>query len=269
MDLDGTLLRDRGGDSHPQDMEALHAAQAAGIPVIIATGRSHFASQPVVDRLGLQSPHAPYDGAWIVSPDGKLERDVRVPLDMARHVLRECRNLGLAVRVFLSDRIIISEEPGPDEVFFKYRPYEHVDRKIADTLREPPVQMVVVHLNDVSAFAGEFTGTDVEHDLQWMLQGHDPETPHFWALHLLNKAGTKEGALAQLCERWGVERENVLAFGDGPNDVGMLGWAGTGVSFPWAVEEAQAAANIITDGADPHPIATVVRAWLASPLPVS
>jgi hydroxymethylpyrimidine pyrophosphatase-like HAD family hydrolase len=38
---------------------------------------------------------------------------------------------------------------------------------------------------------------------------------------------TKGGALATLCERWGIGADEVVAFGDMPNDIPMLTWAGT------------------------------------------
>ena len=132
----------------------------------------------------------------------------------------------------------------------------------ADTLREAPVQVVIVHLHDVHTFSSRFKGTHVERDLQWMLEGRDPETPHLWALHLLNLQSLKSLAVAQLCEQWGIAPSNALALGDGPNDTNLLQWAGTSVSFPWAIKAAQAAAGAIADVNDPHPIATFVYPWL-------
>jgi Cof subfamily protein (haloacid dehalogenase superfamily) len=266
IDLDGTLLR--GGEAHPDDLAALHAARAAGIPVIVATGRSHFSSRPVVAELGLDEMHVCYDGAWIVTREGSLLRDLRVPVEIAREVLRRCRDIDLAVRVFLTEEVLMNREPAPDERFFKYRPFERIDPQIGDTLGEGPMQLVIVHRDDIRAFHREFAGTHVERDLHWMQQGNDPETPHLWALHLFNKGGTKDAALAQLCEQWDIDRSEVIVFGDGPNDVSMLAWAGTGVSFPWAVKAAQSAARLITAPDDPHPIASTLEAWLAGNLKV-
>lgn len=260
VDLDGTLLRE--GGTNPDDRAALHRAQSLGVPVILATGRSHFSAMPVAEELGFATPLVSYNGAWTTGSQGELLRDKRVPLPLAREVLAKCREIRLAVRVFLPDSIIMSEEPGPDELFFKFRPFERIDLEIADTLTEPPVQMVLVHRNDVNAFTTLFSGAPVQTELRWMVQGHDPETPHLWALHVLHPQGKKSSALAVLCEEWGIRPENVLAFGDGMNDIDMLEWAGTGVSFPWAAPDAQTAANLITQHGDPHPIATVVERWL-------
>jgi hydroxymethylpyrimidine pyrophosphatase-like HAD family hydrolase len=189
-------------------------------------------------------------------------RDKRVPIDISCEVLSYCREIGVAVRLFLPDAVVMSQEPAPDEAFFKYRSFERVDTSIAETLEIEPMQLVIVHRDDIRAFTQKFAGTHVETDLHWLLTGRDPETPHYWALHLLNKGGTKSQAVAQLCEERGVAQADVLAFGDGINDVDMLAWAGTGVTFPWGVREALAVADMVTSADDPHPIASVIYPWL-------
>ena len=264
VDFDGTLMR--GGVVNPEDLAALKEAQSAGVPVIVATGRSHFAAEPSVADLGLKSPHASYDSAWIVTPTGERIRDLRIAPDIAREILRGCRDMDVAVRVFLPDRVVLTQDVQPDEVYFKYRPFEQVDPGIVDTLAEGPMQMVLVNLDDVRAFHKAFAGTRVEHELQWMLHGNDPETPHLWVLHVLNKGGKKGEGLAFLCDAWGIDPANTLTFGDGSNDVSMLQWSGSSVSFPWGSRLAQRAARTITELNDPHPIATWVRAWLKSDL---
>lgn len=189
-------------------------------------------------------------------------RDLRVPAEAAREVLRACREVRLAVRVFLPGSVIMSQEPAPDEIFFKYRAFERVDPSIADSLDTGSMQLVFVHRDDIDRFTGLFAGTHIERDYHWLLTGRDPETPHYWALHLLPKGGTKSAALAQLCGEWSIDPANVLAFGDGINDVDMLEWAGVGVSFPWGIPEARAAADIISGPDDEHPIASAIYAWL-------
>jgi hydroxymethylpyrimidine pyrophosphatase-like HAD family hydrolase len=56
---------------------------------------------------------------------------------------------------------------------------------------------------------------------------------------------SKSGALAWLCRRLGVAREQVVALGDGMNDVDMLEWAGMGVAVAEAAEPVRAAADVV------------------------
>ena len=56
---------------------------------------------------------------------------------------------------------------------------------------------------------------------------------------------SKSGALAWLCARLGVAREQVVTLGDGMNDVDMLAWAGLGVAVAEADEPVRAAADLV------------------------
>ena len=53
-------------------------------------------------------------------------------------------------------------------------------------------------------------------------------------------------AMVEVAQSLGVERENVLALGDGRNDIEMLAWAGRGVAIGDASPEVQAAADEVT-----------------------
>jgi hydroxymethylpyrimidine pyrophosphatase-like HAD family hydrolase len=56
----------------------------------------------------------------------------------------------------------------------------------------------------------------------------------------------KATALAQVAADLGVKAEDVLAAGDGRNDIEMLQWAGRGVALPEAPPEVQAVANAVS-----------------------
>ena len=62
---------------------------------------------------------------------------------------------------------------------------------------------------------------------------------------------TPEGAdkalgLERLCTNLGIDRSEVVAFGDNNNDVSMLAWAGRGIAMQNATADAKAAADEIT-----------------------
>jgi hydroxymethylpyrimidine pyrophosphatase-like HAD family hydrolase len=56
----------------------------------------------------------------------------------------------------------------------------------------------------------------------------------------------KATALADVAARLGVDRRDVLALGDGRNDLEMLRWAGRGVAMADAPPEVQQAADHVT-----------------------
>ena len=57
---------------------------------------------------------------------------------------------------------------------------------------------------------------------------------------------TKREGVERLAGMLGVKQEEVVAFGDNSNDIGMLKWAGTGVAVGNAAPSVQAAADMVT-----------------------
>ncbi|KQB83456.1 Cof-type HAD-IIB family hydrolase [Corynebacterium lowii] len=72
---------------------------------------------------------------------------------------------------------------------------------------------------------------------------------------------TKQRAVAELARRYGVPRQRVVCFGDMPNDIEMLRWAGLGVAMGNAVPEVQAAADVVTSTNDECGVAEVLERW--------
>ena len=94
------------------------------------------------------------------------------------------------------------------------------------------------------------------------------------ALLEISAAGvSKASALAAVCSARGIAAEEVIAFGDMPNDLPMLTWAGRGVAVANAHPEVLAAADEITAGNDECGVAQVLERLLersaAGPVPAS
>ena len=62
--------------------------------------------------------------------------------------------------------------------------------------------------------------------------------------------GGKEQGIMHLLERYGLKREEIVAFGDAENDIEMLQYAGIGVAMGNATEAAKAAADYVTADID-------------------
>ena len=75
---------------------------------------------------------------------------------------------------------------------------------------------------------------------------------------------SKASSLAVLCERSGIESRDVVAFGDMPNDLPMLTWAGHGVAVANAHEDVLAAADEVTASNDEAGVAQVLERLLAA-----
>ena len=71
--------------------------------------------------------------------------------------------------------------------------------------------------------------------------------------------GGKERGMEAVCRRLGVRREEIIAFGDGENDAGMLEYAGVGVAMGGASNAVKARADYVTADVDADGIARALE----------
>ena len=84
----------------------------------------------------------------------------------------------------------------------------------------------------------------------------------------ISAAGIDKGsAVARLCDSAGIDRDEVIAFGDMPNDLSLLAWAGTAVAVANAHPDVLATAAEVTLSNDDDGVAVVLERLLASSSP--
>jgi HAD superfamily hydrolase (TIGR01484 family) len=249
-DLDGTLLDDEGRLTD-RTQDVLSRVQELGVRVVIVTAR------PLrwMDELWAQVGGG--RGVGIVS-NGAITYDIgsRQVLDL--HGIHA--DLGLpmveAIREAAPGTAIALECLGgyrhePAYVDLHPTPTDMRIGDLADIWDEPAVKVLAQHLTlDPADFRTRVVDAVGE-----------AATPT-WTIDRLmeiSAAGvTKGGALAALCERLGVAAEDVVAFGDMPNDVAMLTWAGSSYAVANAHESVLAAADHVAPGNDEDGVAVTL-----------
>ena len=69
----------------------------------------------------------------------------------------------------------------------------------------------------------------------------------------------KAASIERLCQKIGITRENVIACGDGFNDISMIEYAGLGVAMSNAQEVVKKAADYITASNDEDGVMKILR----------
>jgi hydroxymethylpyrimidine pyrophosphatase-like HAD family hydrolase len=80
-------------------------------------------------------------------------------------------------------------------------------------------------------------------------------------LDLAPEGVSKASGLAEVADRLGIDRSDVLAIGDGRNDIEMLRWVGRGVAMGQAVDEVRAAADHVTATVNEDGAALEISRW--------
>ena len=236
LDLDGTIL-DMRLNLDPRDVAALRCIIDAGITVIACTGRPFPGALPWTKRLGLDGPIICYQGAQVRVPDGSVILDHGITHDLAMEVINFARERDLHVQAYRDDQLIVERD----------RPEAHEYANHAG--------MEVHVVGDLDAAMGPSTPKLVIVSTSEKLEALLPEVRERWEgrlnvatsvptyLEFTSAISDKASALAFLCERLGVPREQSVAVGDGRNDASMIAWAGLGVAVEGSPPEVIAVAD--------------------------
>ncbi|HET7325964.1 MAG TPA: HAD family hydrolase [Nocardioidaceae bacterium] len=233
-DLDGTLLRSDGSIS-ARTRDALALAERAGSQVIFVSGRPPRWLDELADAIGAHGLAICANGALVYDvADREVVEQHGLPGEAALQVARALREAVPGVVFAVERRLEFGREP----VFMEHWPLPDgaIEAELEELLVDPVAKLIARH-DDLDA--DEFKSRAAE------VVGSMAEATHSSpsAMLEISAAGvSKATTLAQLCAERDVEPEQVLAFGDMPNDVPMLSWAGTSYAVanahPDAVEVA-------------------------------
>ncbi|WP_159717974.1 HAD family hydrolase [Actinomyces marmotae] len=242
LDVDGTIL-DRDGRVSDRLHAALSRLTATGAQIVVSTGRSVFASLPVAHHIGVRH-------GWMVCANGALTLRLDPGLERGHEVIDSVTfdpaHVISILRQAIPEGIFAVEVP--DEGFLVTRLFPDgeliEDQRVVshEEIISRPVNRVVLRapamgLEEFSALVRSTGSSTVEeYSIGWTS----------W-LDVAPEGVSKATALAGLAARLGTDASQVVAVGDGTNDIEMLRWAGLGVAMGSAPESVKASADIITE----------------------
>lgn len=251
LDLDGTLLAPDESIS-PRNRKAIAAALAAGVRVVLVTGRGADTPIRVSKDLGLNLPVICCHGA--LTKDfgaNKILEHVPVPLQYAKPMIAFAEAQGLAVAVYHAEAFYRLEG---SKVFMDDMrgPGWHEAPSLSEILKDgAPTFIRFLGPESVARMQREFGDLPLAFRYEtWQ---------DFVECAVLNREASKKNALAKLCADFGVSSERVLAVGDSRNDVPMLRWAGIGVAMGNALPEVREAVRYVTSSNDRDGVAQAIE----------
>lgn len=263
-DLDRTLLASDGGVS-ARTREALDAATAAGIHVVPATARNPVGLRHLQPVLGFDRWALCSNGAFGVHlTTRELLFADEVPADViARFVTvldREIPGVRYAAVRDAGERFVAQEGYADLATFADHKrdPSAMHGETLAVVTGSSALKLVFRHETITSpelfelarglVASGALDGTGFEMTLSG--------APF---VEVMAAGVSKASGLAQLCTRLGVDRSEVLAFGDGLNDREMLAWAGHGVAVANADDVVKDVADELTASNDEDGVARIIE----------
>jgi hydroxymethylpyrimidine pyrophosphatase-like HAD family hydrolase len=262
LDIDGTLLKwvEGAGTTYeqisPPVYDAVHRALDAGAHVVLASGRSPHGMTRIADLLDLHTEDT--EPLWIVASNGAVVFRYP-PFELVHEETFDAAPAVAAVLEYHPTALVAVEERGVG--YRVNRPFPEGELSGEMTLAEiddivsGPVSRVIIR--DPDATADDFVV------LAEKLGLHGTDYVVGWTawLDLAPVGVSKAFGLARVADELGVDAADVLALGDGRNDIEMLRWAGRGVAMGQAIELVQEAADDVTDTVHDEGVATELDRW--------
>lgn len=225
LDLDGTLLAPDHRTVSPRTCSALRRAAEGGVHVVLASGRSQLTMEETARTLGCVRYMVCASGAVVLDRTaGERLLDRSFSPEEAAPLLRCIDRLDIPAEVYSEGNIYISRRHWelPED-----RPAEFT--RLRETFVEP-VGSLPEHLAGHPVEKADLDGMSPEQRerllaLAGSLGGMNVSLSTDGA-EFCRADADKGTALAFLCARLGIAPGEVMAFGDGENDRGMLSWAG-------------------------------------------
>ena len=253
-DLDGTIVRSDGTISD-RTVASLAAVESAGASVVLVTGRPVRWMGAIAQQTGHRGLAVCANGALLY--DLHTEEVVQSWLlssDAAHDVVAALRD-ALPGIAFAVERL---------ELGFAHEPEYRPRWDSTDPITQGPVeQLLSADVVKLLARHEELGSDELLAAARSAVQER-AELTHSSSDGLLEISATgvsKASGLATVCAQLGVPAEGVVAFGDMPNDLPMLAWAGTGVAVANAHPEVLAAADEVTASNDDDGVAEYLSRW--------
>lgn len=263
LDLDGTLTNSEKIIT-PRTFDALMKAQREGVRLVLASGRPTFGIAALANQLQLADYGGyvlSYNGGRIIDWCEKTVIFSQVVDQKLVPILYDfAEKAQLPIVTYLPEAILASKNEG---------------EYLAEEARINGMPVVVAQnfVEEAMQIAGGSTKFLIPGEPELLIQLESEmkaalseqmevfrSAPFF--LELPPKGIDKAQSLQRLLTHLGLERESLMAFGDGFNDLSMIQFAGQGVAMSNAVEEVKSIADFVTTSNDEDGIAHALEQLL-------
>jgi Cof subfamily protein (haloacid dehalogenase superfamily) len=270
-DIDGTLLNPQFQISNG-DLTALRRAHAAGVEIVLVTGRRHTFALPIAQQLGFD--------LWLISSNGAVTRSLSGETFHRDLMPREtCLRLCAAMQDFRGQTVLTFDQEAKGAIVIEHlddlnssirrwleKNMQYIDFviPIETALVTDPVQaMFCGSMSRMAEALRALRACGMDNRIT-ILRTEYPERD-LSMIDVLNAGCSKGHALARWTSHRGFQPEQVMAIGDNHNDIEMLEFAGHPVIMGNACEELRSRGWSVTLGNDQCGVAAalaeVVESW--------
>lgn len=256
IDQDGTLLNSDGQLSE-QNSRAVRRAMAQGVMVIIATGKSPASARGTLAGLGLEAPGVFTQGLIVFGADGSVLVEEGLARETAVSVIHFAETHRLPILAYCNERMLAAQKDRYSDLLYHH--YHEPQPEIVGSLL-PWVDKITMNKllvsDEVNTAATRAALEQLVGDQAIVLQAVKEY------LEILPPNTSKGKGLRHLLAHLNIDPAEVLAIGDGENDLEMLQMVGVGVAMGNAGTAVRAVANHIVATNDQHGVAEAIEKFV-------
>ncbi|CAK8054842.1 Cof-type HAD-IIB family hydrolase [Eupransor demetentiae] len=261
IDIDGTLLNDKH-EITPAVKDAIHAAEAKGVKVVITTGRPLSGVRDILNELGMNS-----DDQYVITHNGGLMMSASGHKTLFRAELSF--EQFEAINAFMEAEKTYVQVESADQAYTLdhkvgyWASYENVLVDLPLTVFDDMSELKNIDFIKGIAMANEEELDRVQAAVPAAIKESTAvvrSTAH--NLEFMNKDASKGNALWALADILGVDRQATMAIGDQENDHSMIGQAGIGVAMGNAIDSIKELANVQTTDNNHDGVAEAIKKYV-------
>ncbi|MEG2233540.1 MAG: HAD family hydrolase [Oscillospiraceae bacterium] len=241
LDIDGTLVSYNRHSPTQKTLETVEKMQQNGFLVMIATGRSSFVADHNV--VGFYADYTVCaNGAYAIKKTGQHLFDERLSFDQTQRIINFCDETDSALGLTFSDA---------NYVYNKYEWYAQFYRSMLGNMcyvenGESRKQ----HFKELPFTA--FSYVDDSLMAEFCIKNRDLiATPYASGVYdIYRREINKATGIAKLLDLIDIKSSELVAIGDGENDIEMLQMAGMGVAMGNSSKHVKSCADMVAKSVD-------------------
>lgn len=263
IDLDGTLVTDEK-ELTPKTIETIKKASKKGVKIVLSSGRSFYRLERYIDALDLRKENQYticFNGGMIVENTTKeILYSKNLDVEEVKEVIQLGKLLGLPIMIYARDTHYVEEVP---EVIQKNtKNLMGMNLKIVNfdelNFNEEENYIYKVCFIDKPKIITE-KRKEIPKEIieKYEITSSVPEY-----IEIVKKGIKKSEGIKKVMEKYHIQQEEVMAIGDGENDVEMLSFAGLGIAMENAKEHVKSFANDVTTSNNHDGVANAIEKYI-------
>lgn len=256
LDMDGTLLNSQHEIS-PHNEAVLAELHRRGIKIVFATGKTRHSAVPIIEKLQLQTPGVYVQGLLIANADGSIRYQRTLERPLAEEVAQLATEFNCSMVAYAGNRIITDRRNEQTDVFIRYHePVPEAYGSWAKAFDDTAVNKFIM-------VSTKERIDEIRPQLEAQINGRATIVQALdYMLEILPHGASKGDGVRRLLDDLNISAAQMLAIGDGENDVEMLQMAGIGVAMANGMPSAKAVADYITLSNDEDGVAVAIERFM-------